>query len=318
MGIKMGEPLYKFHNLYKEGKVEVFSSNFNLYSNMSWRVMEILKSICPLVEVYSVDEAFLDLSHINRCELINIATELKYKIKQWTGIPVSIGIASTKTLAKIANYLAKGQSGLVNLFDCPNLDEILDNVPIEEIWGIGRKLAPRFRMLGIGDLKALRDSDADFIRKRFSIMEEKIVYELRGNSCIDLVVLQKKKKSISYSRSFGTSISELEELEKALSDYASKASEKLRRQNSRTSAICVYIRTNYYNLKQPQYNNSIYITMPYPSSNTAEIIIHSKKALHKIYKPGYLYHKIGIILSDLVSNKLEQIELFESPNYIKI
>jgi DNA polymerase V len=315
LGIKMGEPFFKFKSLYEQKKVEVFSSNFLLYSNMSWRVMESLRSLCPSVEVYSVDEAFLGLELLNANDYTVFARETKQKLQQWTGIPVSIGIAPTKTLAKIANRLAKKTGGVYNLVECPDLENILSEFQIEDIWGIGRKLAPKLRMLGIGNAKDLRDSDPSFIRKNFSVVVERIVYELRGVSCLPLTDVHDDKKSITYSRTFGTPVTAVEELEEALSDYVSNACIKLRKQNSRALSISVFLSTNYHNIKLPRYQNSIVYTLPVPSSDTKDIIHYSKKCFHQIYKPGYQYNKLGIILLDLQSANIVQQHLFIKPNY---
>lgn len=315
LGVKMGEPLFKFNSLINQGKVTVFSSNFKFYSNMSWRVMETLKSLSPSLEVYSIDEAFLNLSHINSNELLEFAASIKLKVKQWTGIPVSIGIAPNKTLAKVANHFAKKSDGIYNIIDHPQLDKLLSDFPIEEIWGIGRRLSTRLRLLGIGDAKALRDVDPTWIRKNFSITEEKIVWELRGISCLELVTIHKTQKSISHSRSFGKPVQRLEELEEALSNYVSIACEKLRNQNSRAATLCVYLKTNSYHLKQKQYNNSISLTLPQASNDTMEIITYSKRALQNIYKSGFNFCKVGIVLSDFVPEKIQQIQLFSSVDY---
>lgn len=313
LGIKMGEPFFKFSSLSQEKNVEVFSSNFSLYSNMSWRVMESLRMLCPIVEVYSIDEAFLDLSTINNQTIF--AKEIYQKIKQWTGVPVSVGVAPTKTLAKIANSIAKKTKGVFNLFEHPNLDRLLEKTEVEEIWGIGRKLAPRLRMLGIGTAKDLRDSEPQMIRKHFSILIEKIVHELRGIPCLNVTALHKARKSITCSRSFAKPVTELMELEEALSNYASTACFKLRKDNSRAQTVCIAIRTNYFNKSKPQYSNSFSYTLPYPSSDTREIIYYGKKALETIYQPGHQYHKLAVILIDLHPAGKEQRHLFIKPNY---
>ena len=196
LNIAMGEPFYKFKYLYEQKRLEVLSSNFQLYSNMSWRIMESLKTLCPLVEVYSVDEAFLGLQHLNITDYEEFGSNIKRKLRQWTGIPVSVGIASTKTLAKIANYLAKKSKGVYNLLDNSELDNILEQFPVENIWGIGKKLSISLKLLGIFNAKQLRDSDPQLIRKSFSIVVEKIVYELRGTSCLELTTLHEYFKLV--------------------------------------------------------------------------------------------------------------------------
>ena len=315
LNIAMGDPFYKFKYLYEQKKLEVFSSNFQLYSNMSWRIMESLKLLCPLVEVYSVDEAFLDLQRLNIADHTEFGYNIKQKLQQWTGIPVSIGIAPTKTLAKIANNLAKTSGGVYNLLNNPNIDNILEQFQIEDIWGIGRKLAPRLRQIGICNARDLRDSDPLFIRKQFSIVIEKMVHELRGTSCLELTTIHEDKKSITSSRSFGAPVTAIEELDEALSNYISTACIKLRKQKSRTNELCVFLSTNSFSSKQAQYKNSLLYRLPYPSNNTAEIINYGKKILAKLYKPGYQYHKLGVILTNLQPSKTEQIQLFKKTNY---
>lgn len=315
LNISMGEPFYKFKHLYEQKKLNVLSSNFNLYSNMSWRVMESLRMLCPLVETYSIDEAFLGLQAINTNDYEVLGNEIKQKINQWTGIPVSVGIAHTKTLAKIANHLAKKSKGIYSLLNNPNLDNILSEFQVEDIWGIGRKLAPKLRLLGIGNAKELRDSDPLFMRKKFSIIVERIIHELNGISCLDLTTLHKNNKSITSSRSFGRPVTQLEELEEALSNYISTACIKLRKQDSRTKEVCVFLSTNTFRKKQPQYRNSLLYTLPHPSNNTAEIIHYAKKALYQTFKSGYLYHKLGIILMNLQPTKTEQMQLFNKTDY---
>lgn len=315
LNIPMGAPFYQFKELCEKNELEVLSSNFQLYTNMSWRVMESLKMLCPFVEVYSVDEAFLGLKDLDINSSTEFGYEIKQKLRKWTGIPVSVGIAPTKTLAKIANHLAKKGEGVYQLYDNPNIDQILQQFQIEDIWGIGKRIAPSLRLLGIGNAKQLRDSDPQFIRKNFSIIVEKIVYELRGISCLDLTTLHKEKKSITFSRSFGKTVSSLEDLEEALSNYVSNACIKLRKQNSRAQGICVFLSTNPYSKRDLQYKNSLVYTFPSASSDTVELIHYAKKSLHQLYKPGYLYNKLGVILLDLQSAKIEQIQLFCKTDY---
>ncbi len=317
LGIKMGEPLFKFQKLISQNKVQVFSSNFELYSDMSRRVMESLKHFSPKVEGYSIDEAFLDLNLIKFEHLFKEAKNIREKIKQWTGIPVSIGIAYTKTLAKIANYLAKKDQGISILIDKDKIEQILESFPVEEIWGIGRNLTSKLRMMGIGTAKELRDTDSYFIRKNFNVVVERIVHELRGEACLELTTLHQAKKSITYSRSFGKDIISLDEMKEALANYTSKACEKLRKQNARSDGCCLYIRTNKFSSQIEQYYNSINLTFFYPTNNTLEILKIAKKGLELIFKEGFHYQKLAIILYDIKLAKEEQYNLFTKHNYNK-
>lgn len=312
LGIAMGEPFFKFKYLFETKKIEVMSSNFHLYSNMSWRVMEVLRELVPKVEVYSIDEAFLDLSNMIIDDYDSFAKDLRQKIKQWTGIPVSIGVARTKTLAKLANNFAKKDKGFFDLYSDFS-DKLLAEFPVEEVWGIGRKLAPKLKALGVYTALDLKNSDPTKIKKAFSIIEEKIVYELRGVSCLESISVLKSKKSIAHTRSFGRYVTDLEELEEALVLYISKAAEKLRKQNSRAQSICVYIRTNRFS-QDLQYQNSITVALTSPSSDTFELIKHAKSGLRSIFRSGYKYRKLGVILSDFVWSDFEQFDLFNKVN----
>ena len=317
LNIAMGEPFYRFKHLYEKKKLDVLSSNFHLYSNMSWRIMESLKALCPFVEVYSVDEAFLGLQALNIEDYEAFGQDIKQKLNQWVGIPVSVGIAPTKTLAKIANHISKKSKGVCILLNNPNLNTILEKFQVEDIWGIGRKLAPKLRLLGIGNARELRDSDPLSMRKKFSIVVERIIHELNGISCLELTTLHEDKQSITSSRSFGRPVTAIEELEEALSNYISSACIKLRKQNSRANEICVFLSTNIFSSKQSQYRNSLLCPLPHPSNNTGEIIHYAKKALHQIFKPTYQYHKLGVILTNLQSTKIQQMQLFNRPDYLQ-
>ena len=262
LGIPMGAPFFKYKQLINRNKVHVFSSNYTFYGDMSARVMTSLRSLVGEIEIYSIDEAFLDISSFAYCDLEDTAKEIKTLIKQWTGIPVSIGIGSSKTLAKIANRQAKKDS-LDNVFDIRNPDvkkSVLQELPVEEIWGISTRWGRRLRKIGIEKAQDLVEANPRYVKKTISIVGERIHYELNGVSCIGIEEVKNKKNIIS-SKSFGKKVSQVQELEEAVSNYTARACEKLRLQNSRAQGLYVFLRTSPHIDKERQY--SMYV----PQSN---------------------------------------------------
>lgn len=281
----MGAPYFK--EIIEKNNVKVFSSNYQFYGDMSNKVMKSIEMLCPEIEVYSIDEAFLRLDKYNALGIFQHANLIRNSIYKWTGIPTSIGIAPTKTLAKVANRYAKKNK--VNVFDLrdPNLqDEILNNTPVEDLWGISYRLGIRLRALGIGSAKQLRDANIKMIRKSFSVVQERMVLELRGYSCLDMEEVQ-PKKSIMSSKSFGKMVTSLDELDEAISSYAARACLKLRNQNSRAGGIYVFIRTNNFRKDQPQYHNSTVHQFLLPTSDTGEIIAKARKCIKQLYRKGF-------------------------------
>ena len=309
LGIPMGAPFYQIKDLIQNRGVSVFSSNFQLYGDMSERIMNSLRSFAPDLEVYSIDEAFLHLNPEER--LYDKALEMRTKLLQWTGIPTSFGIAPTKTLAKIANRFAKKNTteGVFQL-TCPTLtDEILKKLPIQEIWGISSGFGRRLHKLGIFSALELKNADPKRIRKSLGVVGERIVYELCGNSCLGLEEVTPKKNILS-SRSFGTPLTELKPIEEALANYAVRAAQKLRNQKSKAQGVYVFLNTNRFRKDEPYYANGATLGFDLPTSDTRLIIHYGKKLLQWIYRKGYNYHKCGIMLLDLIHEEIEQENLF--------
>ncbi len=306
LGIPMGAPFFKWEKLCRMQKVKVFSSNYELYGDMSRRVMTLLKEYCPTVEIYSIDEAFLLLNNFTQAHALEFAKKLKQMVHAHTGLPVSIGIGPTKTLAKIANYIAKTEldSGVYLLTN----SETLTNYPVEKIWGIGRNLAIKLKQLNIYTADELYRADASLLRSKFSVTVEKIVYELRGKSCLSLEAIQSRKQIIS-SRSFRKAVTSLTEIEEALSHYTAIACTKLRKQKSVASAVAVFLHTNFFRKNEPQYENSNYFPFPIPTADTGYIIRTVKKCAKYLFKKEYRYHKAGIILLDILPASLRQLDL---------
>jgi DNA polymerase V len=316
LGIPMGVPFFKQKVLIKKHNVEVFSSNYQLYGDMSKRVMDSLRLFCPDMEVYSIDEAFLRLDHLQPRDLNEYCKIVRAKVLQWTGIPVSIGIGPSKVLAKVANHVAKKQTddGVFDIRSREVQDKILKTLDVRKLWGVAGKWAERLACLGIYKASELRDASPAIIRKRLSVVGERILRELKGQSCIDLEDIQPRKNIMS-SKSFGDLLTKKEPIEEALSNYAARACEKLRKQNSRTQAVYVFVQTNNFKETDKQYSNSITCTLAIPTSDTRIIIGAAKHCLDKIYKPGYRYKKVGIMLLDLIPASLEQGNLFVDTNH---
>lgn len=314
LGIKMGTPYFQIDYLIEKQGVRVFSSNYCLYGDMSGRVMEALNYFSPETEVYSIDEAFLNLEEKNIREK---AVEIKTQIKKWTGLPVSIGIAPNKTLAKIANRIAKKSN--VGVFEIENermRDEILSEMPISDVWGIGYNSAKKLGALGIQNALQLKNLDRRHARKLLSVVGARIVEELNGKTALPLELAPPPKKSITCSRSFGCLVESIETLNEALDSYLTKASEKMRRQKLTAKAITVFLATNRF-AKTGQYSNSKTVEFAHATNSTREIREWTKRALAEIYKSGFPYKKVGVILQGLQPESAETVRLYDEANYEK-
>ncbi|MBC8287588.1 MAG: Y-family DNA polymerase [Nitrospinae bacterium] len=316
LGIPMGVPLFEQKAIIKKHNVAVFSSNYQLYGDMSQRVMDSLRLHALDMEVYSIDEAFLRLDPLQPRNLYEYCKTIRAKVLQWTGIPVSIGIGPTKVLAKVANHVAKKQTddGIFDIRSQQAQDEILKTLDVGKIWGIAGRWSERLNRMGINKAAQLRDASPTIIRKHLSVVGERILRELKGQSCIDLEGVQ-SKKSIMSSKSFGKLLTKKEPIEEALANYAARACEKLRKQNSRAQAVHVFVQTNGFRETDPQYNNGFTHTLTTPTSDTRLIIEAAKFCLSRIYKPGYRYKKTGIMLTGLIPASLEQKQLFVDVNH---
>ena len=315
LNIPMGAPFHIYRDFINAHKVKVYSSNYPLYGDMSNRVMTSLSYFNPNLEVYSIDEAFLKFNQGIKNDIGKDIIKIKKNIFKWTGVPVSIGIGPTKTLAKVANTLAKknNYNGIFDLSSKIKQDEILQNINVENIWGISRRWGSKLRMIGIGNALQLRDSSPRRIRKYLSVIVERIVYELRGVACLDLNEIL-PKKNIMCSRSFAKTISDKAILKQSIVDYAIRACEKMRNQNTRAQSIYVFLKTNKFN-KGKQHHEGMAFGLNTPCSDTSQIIKLAMSAVDGIYKSGYLYQKAGIMLLDLIPADINQHDFFESINY---
>lgn len=306
--IKMGAPIFEYKELIKEKNIYIFSSNFALYGDMSMRVMKTLESFLYPMEIYSIDEAFLDLDDQN-INYLTLAKDLKKRVYKWTGIDVSVGIARTKTLAKLANEMAKKLENPVILIDEKDIQKVLKNTDVEDIWGVGSRLKKRLYRLGIYTAYDLTLAESELIKKQLSISVLKTALELKEVPCFKCEKNPNPKKSICTSRSFAKKIEIFEDLEKALSSFVAIAAQKLRRQKMQANFLTIFISTSFHS-KDPFYSNSCQITLPTATSFTPKLITYAKKALKKVYKSSYLYKKAGVILSDFTSIDYLQKDLF--------
>ncbi|MBH60023.1 MAG: hypothetical protein CL907_02495, partial [Dehalococcoidia bacterium] len=309
----------------EKNKVSVFSSNYQFYGDMSDRVMESLEMLTPKLEIYSIDEAFIKTDSVSFGDVFKDVINIRKKIIKWTGIPMSFGIAPTKTLSKIANHIAKKRTseGVFDISENSVADDIMKKLPVEELWGISNKWGERLRHMGISTALQLKNSDAKFIRRHTSVVLERMIYELRGIPCLNIESI-KPKKNIMSSKSFGAPIGDIEPILEALSSYTARACEKLRKQNSKAGGIYVFIRTNPFQQKKPQHKNGYALNFDLPTSDTRSILHEARKLMRGLYKKGYKYHKCGIILLDLVPDSYKQTHFFstndsdEQNNFMKI
>ncbi len=298
LGIKMGEPYFKVKELVKKNKVEVYSSNYALYGDISRRVMKVLKTFSPKVEIYSIDEAFIDLSFIDEKGVEDYGREIRSRVLKWTGIPTSVGIASTKTLSKVANHIAKKEKAGV-IYLNTNIDERLKKFSIEDVWGVGKQLSKFYHKNNISNAYDLKNVSNTWVKKGTNVLGAKTAMELRGIPCIDLQIDQEKRKNCCVSRSFGRKVKDLNELEESVITHCLNAAEKIRADDQIAKTITVFIRTSPFDKNRRYYSNSKTIDLAIPTSNSIELIKNAVKALTDIYKYGYAYQKAGIILSGL-------------------
>jgi DNA polymerase V len=312
LGIKMGEPLFKIRNLVERENVRVFSSNYALYADMSNRVMQTLQRFSPDVEIYSIDESFVNLWQSPNTRN-NHARLMRDTVLQWTRIPVTVGIGSTKTLAKIANRIAKKTKSMRGVFDLSqhtNPDALLEKVPVGDIWGIGRRWTELLCKHNIFTALDLKNANDKWVRQKMTVVGQRTVWELRGISCIDLETAPRKKQQIIVSRSFGASVRSLAEMQEATASYASRAVEKLRKQDGYCPAMSVWLTTNYFLDAEEQYSNQAIVRLPVPSNYTPDFVRGASRGIEQIWKDGFKYKKSGVMLLDITSSEGIQQNLF--------
>ena len=308
LGIPMGAPYHQIKKCCERNGVVVFSSNYELYGDMSRRVTSVLSRFVPELEIYSIDESFLNLSGMEFPLLLS--QRIRKTVGRWTGIPISIGIGETKTLAKLANRLAKKKKA--GCFEVrAGQEDILSKVPIGDIWGIGRRLSIRLQRVGLDNALRFVNAPSSLIRSIGGVTLERTRCELAGISCLEMEQVPQPRKNTCSSRSFGRMVEDLNELEEAVANYAVRATRKIRSEGSLASAIQVFISTNRFREDHEQYANSRTLSFDEPTDDPIRVVKNAKSLLRSIYRKGYVYKKAGVLLIDLISKCTRQTLLFE-------
>lgn len=314
MGIKMGTPFFKIRDKVESGNLIVRSSNYSLYGDLSSRVMSILAAAVPKIEIYSIDEAYLCVDGIDKKKLEVLCPELVRRIRKWVGIPVSIGIASTKTLAKVANHFAKkypGYKGVCRIVTEEQRVKALELTPIGDVWGIGRRVAPRLLAMGLTTAFDYVSMPQDWVYKNLGLGGLRVWNELNGKESVE-EERDEARQSICTSRSFAETITDIQELSARVSDFAAKCAEKLRHDGTAAYCINTFLYTNRFREDKPQDFPDATIRLDMPASSTQEVVSAALKALKLIWKPGFEYKKAGVVVFDIVNRDERQLTLFET------
>lgn len=314
--VKMGEPYFKQKDMFRRHGIIAFSSNYELYADMSNRVMTTLEELSPRCEIYSIDEAFCDLTGVRNCrDLTDFGREIRETVLRRTHLTVGVGIAQTKTLAKLANHAAKQwqrqTGGVVDLSNLERQRKLMALLPVDEVWGVGRRISKKLETMGIKTVLQLADTDIRFIRKHFNVVLERTVRELRGEPCLGLEEFAPVKQEIVCSRSFGGRITEYHEMRQAICSYASRAAEKLRGEHQYCRFISAFVKTSPFALNEPYYGNSATVKLLTPTQDSRDIITAATKCLDAIWRDGHRYQKAGVMLGDFYSQGIAQLNLFD-------
>ncbi len=316
IGIPMGAPAFKFQELFAQHKVFVYSANFVLYGDMSHRVMSMLHTYCPDIEKYSIDEAFMDFTGFDT-DLHQLGVEMHHKVLRCTSIPISVGFAPTKALAKVANRIAKKYADKLDNSYVIDTEEkrikALKWLKIEDVWGIGRQLSKRLDKIGVKTAYEFTQLDDAWVRTNLSIVELRLKNELSGQSVLVLDT-PSAKKSIATTRSFEKNYTTLDELKERVATFSVSCAEKLRNQKSKCQSLMVFIHTNGFKKELPQYSRNIVVKLPFATSSSIDIAKYAIEGLTKIFKQGYAYKKAGVVIMDFIPEHIEQIHLFDNPN----
>ncbi|KAE9635989.1 translesion error-prone DNA polymerase V subunit UmuC [Aeromonas veronii] len=313
IGIKMGVPYFQIRQFFEAMGGVWFSSNYALYGDMSNRVMTVLEGMAPTVEVYSIDEAFIELSESWAGDLLEYGRQVQARVQQWTGLTVGVGIGPTKTLAKLANYAAKkwpATGGVVDLRDEARRARLMAITPVEEVWGIGRRLTAKLEAQGIKTVADLVAADPKSLRSRYGVVVERTVQELRGIPCADLEQVAQAKQQIICSRSFGERITAIGPMHQALAGYMERAAEKLRAEGMCCSHVTLFVRTSPFNEKEPYYGKHISTRVAIPTNDTRALLALIPPLLSQVWRDGYRYQKAGVMLADFTPSGTQQGDLF--------
>lgn len=318
LGVKMGAPWFQLRDLAKKHGIIALSSNYALYADMSNRLVSILRDYSPEVEIYSIDESFLRLNGLEGHwkDLTSMGQAIRSHIRTWTSLPVCVGFGRSKTLAKAGNHIAKKRAEYNGVCDltsmCPReVSRIFSEIEVGEVWGIGRRISEKLQSMRIHTIEDLRCASPKALRNHFGVVVERTCEELNGVSCLELEEVTPPRKQIVSSRSFGTTVMTLRELEESVSVFMARASEKLRSQKSVCGAVHVFVMTDRFREDQEQYNGGMTVPLTSPSDNLVELAGYAMKGLKRIFREGYRYKKAGVMLLDLMSNEVHQGSLFE-------
>jgi DNA polymerase V len=318
--IPMFEPVFKIKHILEANNVAFFSSNYTLYADMSQRVMETLRTFSALVEEYSIDESFVDVSQYPENKLHEIATKIKDAVFKNTGIPVGVGIAKTKSLSKIANKFAKKipeNKGVYVVDSDEKRSDLLTNTSLKDVWGIGRKHAIRISNTGAKTALDFANMPLPWVRKEMTVVGERLWRELNNHPCLEMTTLPDIKKGIGTAKSFGQKLTDYHLIEEATSYYVAEVADLLRQQGSAATCIEVFLQTNFFSKNENQYFKNIFITLDSPTNNTIKLTKEALSGLRKIYKPGYRYKKVGVHLHHLVSENELQMSLFHEEHKVE-
>ena len=318
LGVRMGVPWFQIKDLAKKHGIIALSSNYALYADMSNRVMILLSSFSPDQEVYSIDECFLDLTGLEHLGLADYGQGFREIIQRHVDLPVCVGMATTKTLAKLANHVAKKRPEFNAVcdftgLDTHGLDQLLGQIEVGEVWGVGPRISPRLQHMGIMTVLNLKNAPRGKIRQQFSVVMERTIAELNGESCIALEDVAPPKQQIMSSRSFGVPVFDLAELQQSVASYTARAAVKLRNQASLAGAIQVYIRTSPFKEKEPQYSQGVTVPLAFPTSDSRTLVGAALAGLKRIFRPGFAYAKSGIMLMNLIPEDRRELTLFDDP-----
>lgn len=315
LNIPMGAPYFKIRAQFERDKVAIFSSNYALYADMSTRVMTILEAMAPAVEIYSIDEAFLNLQGVSNCQdLEAFGREVRAKVHQWTGLTVGVGIGPTKTLAKLANYAAKTWSqtgGVVDLSLMARQRKLMTLVDVAEVWGVGRRIAKKLNNLGINKALQLADAPTALIRKHFSVVLERTARELRGEPCLEMEEFAPTKQQIICSRSFGDRVSQYELMREAICSHAVRAAEKLRAEHQYCRYVSAFVKTSPFAENESYYGNTAGTKIQIPTQDSRDIVAAATTCLDAIWQDGHRFQKCGVMLGDFYSQGVAQLGLFD-------
>lgn len=313
LGIKMGQPMFQIRDLCRENQVAVFSSNYALYGDMSRRMNSIYDTFSPDVEIYSIDESFIDVSQLPVKDRTAWASDLRSTTRQWTGIPTCVGIGPTKTLAKLANKAAKKlPDGVLDLSDPADQARVMADFPIGDVWGIGRASQAKLAALDIQFAGQLRDMDPKLARQLMTVVGERIIHELNGRPCIALETVAPQRKGCAVTRSFGSRVTTKVEMEQAVAGYATRLGEKLRRHGLATDHVIVFMHTSRFNDDEPQRSVSMTVVIPEATNDSLQLIKAARRAVDRLWQSGFRYSKAGIITQDLVPPPIPQRALFDN------